>query len=331
MNENDINKAIFGSSMDWYKSINKSMQFANKFNNLFGLTDISKFVNQTSIYEKNIGLNSMLGISAIQNIQKSLKAINPAPNPLLPFSSQISQIIKQQEAISKRLTPLSNLGLSIALLQGINKIKQQSIPDFSTAFSGLVSFQQKSFENNLQKYLTNSIDFYARQQDYTRNLEVIIEDMQNITSVLLEIKDNQKITKEDIRLINNTLQKPDTSAFIYFIIQIILALLLSFYNSKPENGTNINITINNIEKKEIETGFNKTLELLCLEQRKAMINVNLRTKPNRNSGKIGLIQKGQIVLVQSINHKWIYVVYKDEDYLLKSGWVFKKYFERMKN
>jgi len=331
MNENDINKVIFGSSMDWYKSINKSMQIANKFNNLFGLTDISKFATQASIYEKNIGINSMLGISAIQNIQKSLKAISPAPNPLLPFSSQISQIIKQQEDISKKLTPLSNLGISTALLQGINKIKQQSIPDFSNAFSGLVAFQQKqkSFESNLQKYLTNSIDYYVRQQDYTKNVDVIIEDMQNITSVLSEIKDNQEITKEDIRLINNTLQKTDTSAFIYFILQIILALLLSFYNSKPENETNINITVNNIEKKEIETGFNKTLELLCLEQRKALTNVNLRSKPNRNSGKTGLIQKGQIVLVQNINHKWIYVVYQDENYLLKSGWVFKKYFERM--
>ncbi len=78
MNKDDINKVIFGSSLDWYKSINKSMQIANEFNNLFGLTGTSKLVDQASIYEKNIGLNSMLGISAIQNIQKSLKAINPA-------------------------------------------------------------------------------------------------------------------------------------------------------------------------------------------------------------------------------------------------------------
>ena len=72
------------------------------------------------------------------------------------------------------------------------------------------------------------------------------------------------------------------------------------------------------------------MKLLCLETRKAKTNVNLRNKPNSNSAKTGLVNADQIVLVQKINHKWIRIVYQDDEYMIQSGWVYKKNFEKIK-
>lgn len=333
MNENNINKALYGFDFDWHKSISKRIELANKKNNLFGLTDMTKFVKQSYLYEKSVGLNSMLGIFSVQNIHNMLKAPKQMPSPFLSFTSQITQIIQQQENIAKRLLPISNLNLSSSLLQNFEKIKQQSIPSFANAFIGLAEYQQKQqiLEISIRKYLTNSIDYYVRQDNREKDFDGIINDMQNLTSVMLEIKNNQQITKENLSVINATLEKADTSSFMFFIIQIILSLFLYFNDSKPEGGSIKNIKVNNIEKKEIEICFNKTLNVLCLEQRKAIIKANLRSQPHINSAKIALIPKGQLVLVQNINHKWMYVVYQDKDYLLKVGWVFKKSFEKINN
>lgn len=320
------------SNLDFYSSLMKSLKSMNTINNqLNGLSNISEILKQQS-FKQNLGISSAIGLSAIQNMQNHYNNVNKQINPFLPLSTQLSQIVKQQENFAKSIPALTTLSLSDSILKSIETLKRQTIPDFSKTLSSIVILknQQSQIYESLPKYLSNSLDFYLRQRidDDVDEIERIEDDIQNISSKLTEISENQQVTKEDIAFINATLQKEGTSAFVYFIIQIVLAILLAF-NSSSTKQSNTTITINNYEQKEIENGFSETLRLLCLETRKAIVNTNLRSKPNSNSAKIGLVNSGQIVLVQEINHKWIRIVYQDDEYMIQSGWVFKKNFEKI--
>lgn len=329
MNNNMSNLGL-SSNLDFYSSLMKSLKSMNAINNqLHGLSNISEILKQQS-FKQNLGISTAIGLSAIQNMHH-YNNVNKQINPFLPLSTQLSQIVKQQENFAKSIPALPNLSLSDSILKSIETLKRQTIPDFSKALSSiaLIKNQQSQIYESLPKYLSNLLDFYLRQRidDDDDEVDRIEDDIKNISSKLTEITENQKVTKEDIAFINATLQKGGTSAFVYFIIQIVLAILLAF-NSSSTKQSHTTITINNYEQKEIEKGFSETLRLLCLETRKAKVNTNLRSKPNSKSAKIGLVSSGQIVLVQEINHKWIRIVYQDDEYMIQSGWVFKKNFEK---
>jgi len=321
-----------GSSLYLYSSIAKSLEGMNSINSKFkGLLNISGMIKQQA-FKQSVGFSTAIGLSAIQNIQNHYANIDKQISPFTPFSTQLSQIVMRQENFAKNIPALSSLSLSESILKSVEILKRQTLPDFSKALSSiaLIQNQQSQVYENLPRYLSNSLDFYLRQRidNDDDEIESIADDIQDISSKLTEISKNQKVTKTDIAFINATLQKKDTSAFVYFIIQIVLAILLSF-NSNSTKQTSTNITINNYERQEIEKGFSETLKLLCLETRKARASMNLRSKPNSNSPKIGLVNSGQIVLVQEINHQWMRIVYQDDEYMIQSGWVYKKNFEKI--
>lgn len=325
-----MSKSVFSSNLDLYSSLMKSLESINSMNNqLKGLSNISEIIKQQS-FNASLGISSAIGISALQNQYKN---INKQINPLLPLSSQLSQIVQQQENLAKAMPIASSFSISESILKSIETIKQQTIPDFSKALGSiaLIQNQQKQIHENLPNYLANSLDFYLKQRivEDEDEIEGIEYDIKKISAKLTGISKNQQVTNDDIAFINATLQKDGTSAFVYFIIQIVLAILLSF-SSSTSKQSNTTITINNYEQKEIEKGFSETLRLLCLETRKARTDVKLRSKPNSNSAKIGHVNNGQIVLVQDINHKWIRIVYEDDEYTIQSGWVYKKCFEKIK-
>lgn len=320
-----------GSNLDFYSSLMKSLKARNSINNQFkGLSDISYMLKQQA-FKQNLGISAAIGISSLQNFYNQYGNASKKINPFLPLSTQLSQIVKHQENFAKSIPPFPILSFSEGLIKSIENLKKQTIPDFTKAIGsfGLIMQQQNHFYENFPKYLSNSLDFYLRERSDNDSNEVvsITNDIKNLSLKLSEIAESQRVTRNDIEFIKEKLQKRDTTSFIYFIIQIVLALLLAIYSS-PTKQSNTNITINNYEQKEIEKGFNETLKLLCLETRKAKANVNLRSKPNSNSAKIGFVYSGQIVLVQEINHKWIRIVYQDNEYMIQSGWVYKKYFEK---
>ncbi len=87
-------------------------------------------------------------------------------------------------------------------------------------------------------------------------------------------------------------------------------------------------------EKGIESSHNKITELIKHEFNKlhkiriATTDVNLRIRPRKNSQIIGIVKKGQEITVIEIHHKYLLVIYMDNetgDPL--SGFVFKKYFK----
>lgn len=332
MMKDNLKNLGLGSTLDLYTSKAKNMKALSSINDMVGLSGLSSVYRQQELFQKSVGLSSSIGLSAIQNMQNALNPIRKQASLFQSLSTQLSEIVKQQETISKSMAGLASLSLPDSLLSSIEILKKQTIPDFSKALSGLASIQHQQVQLGeiLPIYLTNSLDFYIRQRIDTEEFEVddIVEDMKQVSSKLQEISESQSITKDDIAFINNTLKKSDTSAFIYFIIQVVLAILLSL-NSDKTQQPNANITINKQEKEEIVKGFSETLDILSVEMRKAKTNVNLRSKPNSKSAKISLVNEGQFVFVQEINHKWIRVVYQDDEYMIQSGWVLKKYFEKI--
>jgi Bacterial SH3 domain len=320
------------SALDLHSSTSKNIKAISTVNQVTGLSGLSNVFEQQQLFLKSVGLSSSFGLSAIQSMQNSFNSIKKQASLFQHFSGeQFSEIVKLQEPISKRMTTLSALSFSDNMLKNIGILKNQTIPNLSKALTSLSSIQQQlKLGETLPKYLTNSLDFYIRQGIGNQEYEVknIIEDMENVSSKLNEISESQNITNKDITFINATLKKGETSAFIYFVIQIVFAILFSL-NTENSKQSNVNITIGKYEKKELEKGFKETLKILSVETRKARTNVNLRSKPNSNSAKIGLVKTEQAVIVQKINHKWIRIIYQDDEYIIHSGWVYKKYFDKI--
>ena len=327
MNKNDNNSTLYGLTSDLAKSFSKRNSYDRDYT-LLGMSNLAKLMKEDSIYQRNLGLNSKLGLSAFQNIHKWFDEEKPKLSPFSFLSGQLSQVIQEQEKSSKYLSPLTSLNLPETYLQKISIIKEKSIPDISIAYSRMFSLEkQESVSSNLQKYITYSFDNYVRQYEDKTDFDDVIKSVEEITSVVSG-KIETELILEKIKELNNKLTKADTTSFIHFIIQVLLALMLAFSNTNPDQVNNFNIQINNEEKKDIETELMKSMKIICIEQRKAIKNVDLRTKPSTNSGKIGVIPKDQIVLIQNINKKWIYVVFQDENYILKAGWAYKKYFKQ---
>jgi hypothetical protein len=211
------------------------------------------------------------------------------------------------------------------------------IPNFVKGIEGILPLieSQKQIANNLSAVLSNSFKIYSTTLIENKNWEDYEEEedkFEQLLSIVNNINENQKITQEDIKNINTILteKKSDKVGFIYFAISLILPLIITFwmyYNPLPANiETQKGIEIEGSAKDE----FSKTLNILSIEQRVANGNVYLRTKPNLKSGKIFLIPKSSRVFVQKINHKWIYLIYINEEKQVCSGWAYKKYFEKTK-
>ena len=332
MMKDNLKNIGLGSTLDFHTSMSKNIKAISNINDMAVLTGLSNVFRQQEIFQKSVGLSSFIGLSAIQNIQNAFNPIKLQAGLLQPLSAQLSEIVKHQESISKSMAGLTSLSLPDSFLKSVEVLKKQTIPNFSKALSGFASIQQQQVQLGeiLPKYLTNLLDFYIRQKINIEEFEVenIVDDMEQVSSKLYEIRESQSITTDDIAFINNALKKSETSAFIYFIIQIVLTIFLSLNSDKSQRPNN-SIIVNKQGKNEIVKGFSETLDILCVEMRIAKTNVNLRNKPNSKSAKISLVKDGQYVFVQEINHKWIRVLYQDDEYMIQSGWVFKKYFERI--
>ncbi|MFW5982963.1 MAG: SH3 domain-containing protein [bacterium] len=306
------------------KKMNRIIGDANKLKN------ISKMQYISNRFQNRVKFNTSFGLASIQAIQNSMKRHNTKINPFIGLSGYLNHIQKQQEIVSKSVPSFSELTLTDSTLKSIEQLKNSKIPDFSKSLDGLISIHEKHSKlTSIQQYLIQSFDLYINKINFNNEaLKNISSDIQDLTDVVQDIEKKQEVTKEDIELINNKIDKQGTSNFIMFIIQIILSIILAVYNQPQNDEIKVKIEINESQRKEIENEFTKTLDVLCLEKREALVNVNLRTKPTKNSGKIGVVHNGQTVLVQDFNHKWIYIIFQDEEYILRSGWVFKKYFEK---
>jgi hypothetical protein len=330
MEKDYFNESDLRNPFRWIEDLKSNISLKNNYKSIFGISEMLKSIDNRNAYNKLLGMNSMLGISALKEFQDLTIQKNLAYSLSSPFTSQFEKIFKQQDNLFKSLSPLRALTGSNSFLQVIEQIRMHRIPDISNALSGFVSVpeQNKIFNENIQKYLINTFDIYITEEKSESIVDKIDEDLLEIKEFLVDLAQGHELTNEKLDALNDTLIKSNKTAFLYFVISLIFALLLYNY-PKLGKGKKAEIVIDNIQLKEIERGFNRTLEFFCLEKRKAIINVNMRNGPSMNSAKVGLVLKDEIVLVQNINHKWIYIAFQDEDSVLRTGWVYKKYFEKI--
>jgi|GEM_PF-4345943 len=277
-------------------------------------------------------------LSTIKKIQDSVRINIPQIN--LPNIQLLNNIAKLHEQLTPQIDfgvniqqqiasiPFPQIELSRELTDKINLIKNINIPNVLSLYGGEYSRIEK-----IQKYLSTTVDFCTQLGLQYYDEEQVENELASIIEIFPQKEPNQ-ITREDIRAINTALRNSDVRAFWYFIIPIIITLIIAYSTNKPSQQIISNVVFTQInttiypEKREVISEFSKTLEILCLEQRKAKISTFVRTKPSLKSSIISAIDEGQIVFVQQIQHKWIYIIYQDSDYMIKSGWTLKKQFEK---
>lgn len=333
-----------------FDSITKTQQLVNKnlgglnFDKIRSINEMSNKISQMPSYNLPLGLQSLLNNNTFKNFQTSaltmqMENFNYVDNLISPFTSMANNlqkmVLQQESMISKMTIPHSFLPANFnSWVENMNAIQ---IPNFVKGIEGILPLieSQKQIANNLSAVLSNSFKIYSTTLIENKNWEDYEEEedkFEQLLSIVNNINENQKITQEDIKNINTILteKKSDKVGFIYFAISLILPLIITFwmyYNPLPANiETQKGIEIEGSAKDE----FSKTLNILSIEQRVANGNVYLRTKPNLKSGKIFLIPKSSRVFVQKINHKWIYLIYINEEKQVCSGWAYKKYFEKTK-
>lgn len=277
--------------------------------------------------------------STAQKLQDSMRINIPS----FQLFDDISRLNKELRMLSgEHLLSQFNLGLNLQqqiksisipqtelsqiLSEKINMIKGINIPNiFSLHGNNLPYFLE------IQNYLSSTLDLCTHIGLQNFESEEIESELSSIIEILPKNGVDQ-ITRDDINAINIALQKSDIRAFYYFIIPIIITLIITYYTNKSsEQVSSISIiNTHNQEDKGVEKEFSKTLEILCLEQRIAKVNAFVKSKPLQQSAVINNIKEGQIVFVQQIRHKWLYIIYQDSDYMIKSGWVLKKQFKKDK-
>lgn len=345
---NDIFK---NTPLSLFDSITKTQQLVNKslgglnFDKLSSINEMSNKISQMPSYNLASGLQSVLNNNTLRNFQTSaltmqMENFNYIDNLTSPFASiskNLQKIVLEQESLMSKMTiPQSFLPPNFnSWVENMNAVQ---IPNFVKGIEGILPLieSQKQITNNLSAVLSNSFKIYSTAVIENENWEDYEEEedkFEQLLSIVNKINEDQKVTQEDIKNINTilTTKKFDNVGFIYFAISLILPLIIAFwmyYNPIPANDeTQKVIKIESSAKEE----FSKTLNILSIEQRVAKANVYLRTKPNLKAGKVFLVSKSSWVYVQKINHKWIYIIFINDEKQVCSGWAYKKYFERIKN
>lgn len=276
-------------------------------------------------------------LSTIKKIQNSIRVNIPQIN--IPGMELINSMVKLNEQIMPHVDfgtnlqkqiinlPFPQIELSRELTQKIDIIKSINIPNALSLYGNEYSRIEK-----IQKYFSSTIDLCTQIGLYSFDEKQIDNELNSVIEILPQ-KKMEEITKEDIIQIKKKLDNGTLVAFSLFIIQVLIAFYFEYRVSiqpsssdSKKNETQVNLIEQ--DKQEVLNEFSKTLGILCLEQRQAKINTFVRIKPSSKSSIISTIEERQIVFVQQIQHKWIYIVYQDSDYIIKSGWALKKQFER---
>lgn len=110
------------------------------------------------------------------------------------------------------------------------------------------------------------------------------------------------------------------SVLTHYTTQIIATAFSSGASSEPQM---IHYQTKIIEvQQEINSAVLDMLPVVT-----ATTTVHIRTKPNKKSKSLLIIQEGQDVKVIEEKFKWMYVSVKDKDDCLIEGWTYKEYFE----
>ncbi|OEY71729.1 SH3 domain-containing protein [Salegentibacter salarius] len=305
------------------------------------------------------------GLAGIQGIEKIAETISKQIGQYDRLNSSLNQTIesafKNPEFIS-RLNSWGNLNRELSIqfsneevLKSITRFtfnSQRIINDFdkitkSLNFDGFGQINTVNVAiSGLSKTLIKDI---AREDswsdlDYVNSaneelLDISEPDLIASPQEILDYRDKLLSHLQELIL---KAKSPKVVEFLWKFMNLA-SFVLSAYSAfvpKP-NHTTLQIQIQNPQnvqvmeskfenfKLEIEKKLDEKLANLD-KQRIAKTNVNLRFSSKKNSKKLGLVKKGQIINVVEIRHKWLLIMYIDvETGEPKSGFVFKKYFQKI--
>lgn len=306
----------------------KNLNFAEKINNQIDpFSSITKILSSTNWTKQTDTLKMtealLKGASAYNNIGASAyemtKLINTQPKFTIPTTA---------------LDLISSIGnQNSRLFEGMNSALEMS-KSFTTAIE----------IPNLQLALTGLSAQLAKIASSQQNWD-ILEDFDEITEEAVSINDRiikeEGLSNENLEYLNDFLSRigikidnQDKSSSAIFwkvlaLISFILAITSEIRNwtPKPEFATQeeVDKTItrhfSNFEKKLKEQKEYRVTNRKC----------KVFSKPKSKSKVVINIEKGFEFVVLNVNHKWIYVSYLNpNDNLPETGWVMKKYTERIK-
>lgn len=323
--------SLFQSMAELIRQSQKPMNLAG----LGGITDIAKSLAQQMepIQKSNSFLTGNLGLQASLLATQKASGINSFA--LGGLSTSLVNIFKHNQGLSNKVAGIasSQLFLSNNLAQIAKSIENSHLNKFnslSVAIQGISS----SYLNEFVKH---------KEWDDLEIVEEVNETISSISETL--IAKSETITNQDLQDLKVSIvtdltelikkSKTEKVKLFLFDLIIVIGFILTLYGSYQSSTGKTNqdvidatkIEIDNVKKElfhKIEYEFNKTYKT-----RISRTNVNLRYSNNRRSKMLGLVKKGQQVTVIEIRHKWLLVSFLDnETGEPKSGFVFKKYFEK---
>lgn len=335
MDNYKINKAILGGSLTGIENITKISKQMNAA--LVGMSGIQHLIDSKINFPVSNRYNYItgLGIENIAKFDKSIKQFDKIGASFFGLSN-IQSLINYQETINKSFKPIDSIITSTKFIDNYNKINKVLVPSYLKALTGIFPTIEKQTRvyNSFNKLLNLSSDSLindAIEKDDTDRIEQVENKLEELIDITKDINAGQTLTYDHVLTINSIISKPDITGFVYFAISILVTILLHVSQLRNEKIKESKSETKQLKiENEAHHEFSKTLNILCLEERIAIRDVFIREKPTTKSTSLGVLKAGTPIFVQQINHKWTYIIYQDEDYLMRTGWVYKKYLKRIK-
>ncbi|SOU87113.1 hypothetical protein [Tenacibaculum dicentrarchi] len=306
----------------------KTQNFAQKINNQINPFDsITKILSSTNWMKQPDTLKMtealLKGVSSYNNISSSAyemtKQINAQPNFAIPSTTLdlLNSIGNKNSRLFEGMN--SALALSKSLTTAIE------IPNLQLALSGL-SAQLAKIASSQQKW------------DILEDFDEITEEVVSINDRIIE---EEGLSNENLEYLNeflnrievkiNNQEKSSSAIFwkVLALISFILAITSEIRNwtPKPEFATQEEVD------KTITKHFTYFEKKLKEQKEYRITNRKCKVflKPKSKSKVVVNIEKGFEFVVLNINHKWVYISYLNpNDNLPETGWIMKKYTERIK-
>lgn len=301
----------------------------------FGTSSLSRIIaQQAKASEKFNALNP--SISALVAAQMKQKERNSIAHLSLPISKLVLRDIEVADKYSRALSSQAVMANSIVeLAKSIQAPRYKGFNALDVALKGLAY---------------SHIVEIAKSREW-ENLEVIEEANSVISEKTAEFIESDQlidvdqlkdaIVKELMPLIPKSKgDNSGTGVFIFRVIAIVSLILgtINLYLKLQDRASNEEF------KREMRRNFDDLKKQIShqaiqgvsvkdsLETRVSNTRVNLRYSNHKKSKILGVVDKDQIVTVIEIRHKWLLVFYIDNlTSEPKAGFVYKKYFQKIKS
>ena len=304
------------AKLDWVNEMTKRIQYPTNIAAFGGALDILKSMHQHPGYES---LNSVAqiasGIAPLLDWYKD--------NPL---KNQMDGIITNHALLNQRLSSLSSM-YAENYVKPLNAM-EVALRGISTDFLKNISFDD----------LDVAEEEYVLVEEATEAIVTQAESLQSSTDKYVTQESFEKFQIQlfdELQLISSKSKSEKAKAFIFQLMQIISFTVMIFsLHSDSHKMTNKELSeiIDNKFKSHQEQTNTKLDSILSqiTKQRLATTNVNLRVNNKKRAAIKGIVKKGQLISVIETRHKYLLIYYIDKETgEPKSGFVFKKYFEKI--